>query len=79
MEDKKDTSFEGEFRRRVADIKRRAKEANSSITALCQLTGIARATPDRWEARAPKTVRLIDELEKALEKVEKEAGIEHRQ
>ena len=69
-----DTTFEGEFKRRINDIKRRAKAAGTSMTALCQETGIARATPDRWVLRAPKTIRLIDELEQALAKVERQTS-----
>lgn len=69
-----ETTFEGEFKRRIRDIKSRAKAAGTSMTALCQQTGIARATPDRWSARAPKTIRLIDELEQALAKVERQTS-----
>lgn len=64
-------TFEGEFKRRINDIKQRAKAAGTSMTALCQDTGIARATPDRWAQRTPKTIKLIDELEQALIKVER--------
>ena len=67
-------TFEAEFKRRVEDIKARATAAGTSITALCQATGIARATPDRWALRTPKTVKLVDELEKALADVERQAG-----
>lgn len=78
MNDKVDTTFEGEFRRRVSDIKRRAKDAGTSITALCKATGMARATPDRWEDSAPKTIKLVDQLEQALQEAEKAAGIRSR-
>lgn len=64
-------TFEGEFKRRINDIKQRAKAAGTSMTALCQDTGIARATPDRWAQRTPKTIKLIDELEQALIKAER--------
>ena len=67
-------TFEAEFKRRVDDIKARATAAGTSITALCQATGIARATPDRWALRTPKTVKLVNELEKALAEVERQAG-----
>lgn len=67
-------TFEAEFQRRVENIKTRAAAAGTSITALCQATGIARATPDRWEKAAPKTIRLVDELEKALTEAERQAG-----
>lgn len=64
-------TFEGEFKSRISDIKKRAKAAGTSMTALCQDTGIARATPDRWTLRTPKTIKLIDELEQALVKAER--------
>ena len=67
-------TFEAEFKRRVDDIKARATAAGTSITALCQATDIARATPDRWALRTPKTVKLVNELEKALAEVERQAG-----
>lgn len=67
-------TFEAEFQRRVEDIKTRATAAGTSITALCQATGIARATPDRWAAKTPKTVKLVDELEKALADLERQAS-----
>ena len=65
-------TFEAEFKRRLNGIKQRAKAAGTSMTALCKETGVARATPDRWSARAPKTITLIDQLEKALDRIEAE-------
>lgn len=65
-------TFEAEFKRRVTNIVERATAAGTSITALCKATGIARATPDRWAQSTPKTVKLVDELEKALAEVEQQ-------
>lgn len=65
-------TFEAEFQRRVDDIKARALAAGTSITALCQATGIARATPDRWAKRTPKTVELVDLLEQAVAAAEQQ-------
>lgn len=65
-------TFEAEFKRRVDDIRARATAAGTSITALCQATGIARATPDRWAKRTPKTVELVDVLEQALVEAEQQ-------
>lgn len=67
-------TFEAEFQRRIDEIKRRAAAAGTSITALCQSTKIARATPDRWQQKAPKTIRLVDELEAELAKIELAGG-----
>lgn len=65
-------TFTSELQRRLEDIKKRAATAGTSLTSLCEATGISRSTPDRWLKRAPKTIRLVDELEAALRKVEKE-------
>lgn len=65
-------TFESEFQRRVEDIKARATAVGSSITELCKETKIARATPDRWSARTPKTILLVDQLEEALSAIESE-------
>lgn len=63
-------TFAAEFRSRIINIRERASACGSSLTALCKNNGIARATPDRWLANTPKTVRLIDELEAELQKAE---------
>lgn len=67
-------TFEAEFRRRIDSIKERAQAVGSSITGLCETTGIARATPDRWLAKAPKTIASVDILEAALVELEKQAA-----
>ncbi len=67
-------TFESEFQRRIEKIRARATELGTSITAICHETGIARATPDRWAARTPKTIRLVDDLEKALDEKERQAA-----
>lgn len=65
-------TFEAVFRARIDDIKERAAKAGTSITGLCEMTGIARATPDRWLAKAPKTIASVDVLEAALVEIEKQ-------
>lgn len=64
------TTLTVEFTARANDIRARALAAGSSITQLCKLAGTARATPDRWLKRAPKTIALIDKLEEELVKIE---------
>ena len=58
------------FQERVDDIYRRAESAGVSVTALCRGAETARATPDRWRKRLPKTVTLVDDLEAELAKIE---------
>lgn len=65
-------TFEALFNNRVNDIKARAAAAGTTLTGLCEATNIARATPDRWLVKAPKTIRLVDELEAALVKIEQQ-------
>ena len=63
-------TFEHEFRRRLDNIMGRAKAAGLTISDLCKATGTARATPDRWRRRAPKTIEIIDKLEAEVAKAE---------
>lgn len=63
-------TFTEVFQDRIRNIRERAAAAGTSITTLCESTNVARATPDRWLKKAPKTIQLVDELEKALADVE---------
>jgi transcriptional regulator with XRE-family HTH domain len=60
------TTFESEFYRRVEMIKRRAKQAGTNLTQLCKTTGISRTTPERWEQRVPKSIKILDQMLEAL-------------
>jgi len=62
-------SFEKEFHARLLAVKNKARELGTSLTAVCQEAGVARATPDRCAIRAPKSVQLIDKLEAALDRI----------
>lgn len=66
--------FQQLFLKRLDTIEARAKAAGSTITHLCRESGIARATPDRWRVRPPKSVELMDQLEAALVAVEQKAA-----
>lgn len=56
-------TFESMFQARLEVILRRAASAGLTVSQMCRESGIARATPDRWRARAPLSVRLVDRLE----------------
>lgn len=73
----KGTTFEDVFRQRIDEIKKRAAAAGTSITGLCEVTSMSRSTPDRWVIKAPKTIRLIDELEAALSKIEEQQAAQN--
>lgn len=69
------SSFEKQFQDRLDSIERRARVAGVTLTHLCRESKLSRATPDRWRAEAPQSIKLVDKLEAALVAFEKEAGI----
>ena len=64
------TTFEEEFRARLDDIIKRGAAVGLTVTQLCSNAGVARATPDRWRKRAPKTIKLIDQFEAEVARAE---------
>lgn len=65
--------FEKIFRRRIDDIEREARALGITMTEICRQTEISRATPDRWRAKVPKTIALLDQMEAVLEDVRAKA------
>lgn len=75
MTDQKEPGvFSSLFLERLDDIERRAQKIGLTITHVCRDSGVARATPDRWRANVPKSVKLMDDLEKAIIAAEQKAG-----
>lgn len=68
------SSFSQAFADRLEAIETRAKAAGSNVTQICKKTGVARATYERWRHRAPQTIAKVDELEREVERLEREAG-----
>lgn len=64
-------TFEDEFRERYESIVSRGNKIGFTVTHICRETSIARATPERWRKRTPKTILLIDQMDKAVTKAEK--------
>lgn len=69
-----DGSFEAEFRSRLDNIIKRGNAVGLSVSKLCKLTGIARATPDRWRKKAPLSVTLVDKFEAEVAAAEREVA-----
>lgn len=67
-------TFEEEFRTRLDSIIKRGAAVGMSVTELCKATKIARATPDRWRKKAPKTIELVDQFEAEVAKAERRAA-----
>lgn len=67
-------TFEEEFNRRLSDIVKRGEAQGLTLTHICREAGVARATPDRWRAKAPLSVTLVDKMEAVVAAAEKSAG-----
>jgi len=60
-------NFTDVFKATLADIKATAAKNGVSLKALCKRAGVSRATPDRWLAKPPNTIALMDKLQKAAD------------
>lgn len=56
------------FRDRLDKVEAAAKAAGINMTVVCKEAGISRATPDRWRRKLPKTIDIIDKMEKVVAK-----------
>lgn len=63
-----------ELRNRMEDLRKRAEACGSSFTGICRDTGVARATVERWESRAPQTVQIFDRLRRRVIELEAETA-----
>lgn len=70
-------NFEEVFKQALSELEADAKAAGTSLTAICRETKISRTTPDRWRARPPATVRLIAQLQQAVERKKAEHDALH--
>lgn len=67
-------TFEEEFNRRLNDIIKRGEVHGLTLTHICREAGVARATPDRWRAKPPLSITLVDKMEAIVAAAEKKAG-----
>jgi len=64
------TKFSEKFRRELEDIKARASRPGvGGLKAVCKEAGISRATPDRWLAETPNTIKAMDKLQEAADRI----------
>lgn len=66
----KQKRFDAEFSERLRDLQRRARAVGLSWSEICRATGSARATPDRWMTRPPKSVETMAAMEACVEQAE---------
>lgn len=58
----------------LAEMERRARAAGSNITRVCEKTGIARATYERWGHRPPQTIKKTAEMGAEVNRLTAEAA-----
>lgn len=54
-----------------------AKAVGLTLTSICKITKISRATPDRWRREVPTTVMLLERMQQVVrdEEARIEAGV----
>lgn len=67
-------TFYQQFLERLNAIEKRAQAVGITITHVCRDAGIGRSTPDRWRHKAPKSIQILDDMEKAVEAAEQKAA-----
>lgn len=74
MSEVKSRSACAEFSDRLKNIQQRGKAVGLNLTDICRRVGCSRATPDRWKAKPPQTLVLIDKMEAAVAAAERAAA-----
>lgn len=46
------------------DVETQAQSRGLTMTSICRDLGVARATPDRWRKEPPKTIALLDQMQR---------------
>jgi hypothetical protein len=64
-------SFPDVFNKRLEAIELRALEVGLNLTVICAELHISRSTPDRWRRKIPRTVKIMDDMEKVVIAAEK--------
>ena len=67
--------FEQSFHDTLSDIKAKAAGVGMNMTSLCKDLGIARATPDRWLIRTPKTIKIVAQMQRYIDEKSKEGPL----
>lgn len=46
------------------DIQAQAESRGMTMTSICRDLGVSRATPDRWRKQPPKTIELMEQMQR---------------
>ncbi|MBL4809043.1 MAG: hypothetical protein JKY43_03170 [Phycisphaerales bacterium] len=55
------------------DIKERADKIGVKLSLVCRKAGVDRSTLERWKLNDPKSIRKLNALNDALDKLEKKS------
>ncbi|ATI15722.1 hypothetical protein [Bordetella phage vB_BbrM_PHB04] len=64
--------FNQQFTDELDDMERRLHAIGRNFTQLCNETKVSRATPNRWKRQLPKTVAIVAEMQRVVERWEAE-------
>ncbi|MGI9158665.1 MAG: helix-turn-helix domain-containing protein [Saprospiraceae bacterium] len=56
----------------IRALKTRCAAAGTNLTEVCREAGVNRSTIERWKGHTPKSLQLLDSIEKALAEREKQ-------
>lgn len=54
----------------INSLKSRCAAAGTNITAVCKQAGVSRSTIERWKAKPPKSLQILDALEEQIQEAE---------
>lgn len=64
-----------EFADRLSNIQKRGKAVGLNLTEICRKVGCSRATPQRWKAKPPETLLLMDRMEAVVAAAEQQQAV----
>ena len=64
--------FQALFYGHLDSLEQRAHAVGLTLTDMCRDADVARATPDRWRKKLPKTIQNVCDLEAVVVKAERE-------
>lgn len=75
MSEVKRRSAAEEFADRLSNIQKRGKAVGLNLTEICRKVGCSRATPQRWKAKPPETLLLMDRMEAVVAAAEQQQAV----
>jgi len=59
-------TFDKVFSEELDKIREEGRAIGMSMSEICSRSGVARASPDRWRSKPPKTIQLVADMQRAV-------------